>query len=133
MDYGGVLPDGRRTGVSAIVTPADIGKGIKAGRRIIPPGFVKNSTGLTRGHLLPQVLSGDGKVSANIVATKSKVDNGPLSTFGDSIAAHEQATQNEVFFQAVPRYLPGSNAPFRLDISAFDEHGWSTAAQFLVG
>ncbi|MEU9397561.1 hypothetical protein AB0D86_47270 [Streptomyces sp. NPDC048324] len=79
------------------------------------------------------MLGGDGKVPANIVATKSKVDNGALSTFGDSIAAHVPATQNELFFRAVPRDLPGSNAPFRLDISAFDDYGWSTAAQFLVG
>jgi len=132
VDYGQVLPDGRRTGVTAIVTPADLGTGNKAGRRIIPPGFVKNVIGHTRGHLLPQVLGGDGKVESNIVRTASKVDNGAMSTFGDSIAAHV-GKGNTVLFQAMPRYLSGSSVPFRVDISAFDDNRWSTAAQFLVG
>ncbi|MFF8266428.1 polymorphic toxin-type HINT domain-containing protein [Streptomyces sp. NPDC016562] len=132
VDYGQVLSDERRTGVTAIITPADLGTGSKASRRIIPPGFIKNSPGHTRGHLLPQSLGGDGKVAANIVRTNSKVDNGAMSTFGDSIAAHV-ANGNTVLFQAIPRYLPGSNVPFRVDISAFDDNGWSTAAQFLVG
>ncbi|MGW6980154.1 polymorphic toxin-type HINT domain-containing protein [Streptomyces sp. NPDC054932] len=132
VDYGQVLPDGRRTGVIAIVTPADLGKGDKAGRRIIPPGFIKNAYGHTRGHLLPDSLGGSGKVAANIVRTNSKVDNGPLNAFGKSIADHV-AKGNTILFQATPRYLPGSNVPFRIDISAFDDNGWSTAAQFLVG
>ncbi|MFC5663137.1 DNA/RNA non-specific endonuclease [Kitasatospora misakiensis] len=132
IDYGQVLPDGRRTGVTAIVTPADIGTGTKASRRIIPPGFIKNVIGNTRGHLLPQSLGGDGKIEANIVRTASKVDNGAMSTFGNSIATHV-GNGNTVLFQAVPQYLPGSNVPFRVDSGAFDDNGWSTAAQFLVG
>lgn len=130
VDYGEVLPGGRRTGVTAIIAPG-VTKGTKAGRRILPPGFVKNSPGHTRGHLLPQSLGGDGKVEANIVRTNSKVDNGAMAAFGDSIAAHV-AKGNTVLFQATPRYLQGSNVPFRVDIHAYDDNGWSTAAQFLV-
>ncbi|MFD7655507.1 RHS repeat-associated core domain-containing protein [Actinosynnema sp. NPDC059797] len=132
VDYGEVLDDGRRTGVMAIVTPADLGTGTKPSRRIIPPGFVKNTPGHTRGHLLPKSLGGDGRVAANIVRTSSKVDNGAMAAFGDSIAAHV-ASGNTVLFQAAPRYLPGANVPYRVDISAFDDDGWSVSAQFLVG
>ncbi|MFB6615483.1 polymorphic toxin-type HINT domain-containing protein [Streptomyces sp. NPDC085524] len=131
VDYGKVLADGRRTGVVAIVTPATV-KGFKASRAIIPPGFVKNTPGHTRGHLLPQSLGGNGRIAANLVKTKSKTDNGAMAAFGDSIAAHV-AKGNTILFQATPRYLPGSNVPFRVDIHAFDDNGWSTAAQFLVG
>ncbi|MFF0374011.1 polymorphic toxin-type HINT domain-containing protein [Actinoplanes missouriensis] len=131
-DYGRVLPDGRRTGVTAIVKPADIGTGTTPSRRILPPGFTKNTPGMSRGHLLPKVLGGDGRNPANIVKTKSKTDNGAMAAFSDSIAAHITASQREVMFTATPRYLRGENVPFRVDIRAFGDHGWSTAAQFLV-
>ncbi|GHF51531.1 hypothetical protein GCM10018790_31710 [Kitasatospora xanthocidica] len=133
VDYGEVNADGKRSGVIAVVSPADIGTGTTAGRRIIPPGFVKNSPGHTRGHLLPAALGGDGKVPANIVRTNSKTDNGAMAAFGESIAEHVSSTQRSVLFQAAPRYHPGSNVPYRVDIHAFDDHGWSTFGQFLVG
>ncbi|WP_033440221.1 DNA/RNA non-specific endonuclease [Saccharothrix sp. NRRL B-16314] len=132
VDYGEVLDDGRRTGVVAIITLADLGTGSKPSRRIIPPGFAKNTPGHTRGHLLPKSLGGDGRVSANIVRTSSKVDNGAMAAFGDSIATHV-GNGNTVLFQAAPRYLPGANVPYRVDINAFDDNGWSVSAQFLVG
>ncbi|MER8044802.1 ricin-type beta-trefoil lectin domain protein [Streptomyces sp. NPDC094032] len=130
VDYGEVLPDGRRTGVTAIVGPGHP-KGTGPGRRIIPPGFVKNEYGHSRGHLLPRSMGGDGKVDSNIVRTNAKTDNGAIAKFQDSIAKHV-AAGNTVLYTAIPRYLPGSNVPFRVDIRAFDDNGWSTAAQFLV-
>jgi hypothetical protein len=132
IDYGSTSSDGRRSGVTAIVTPGmvDADMGTKASRRMKPPGFVSGANGDAGGHLLPQALGGSGNTPENFVRTTAAIDNGPMNEFEKLVVAHVAQGRNTIMYSATPHYLPGSNVPHAITLEAFDGNGWSMAQTF---
>ncbi|MFI1505639.1 polymorphic toxin-type HINT domain-containing protein [Streptomyces sp. NPDC020597] len=132
IDYGSISSDGRRSGVTAIVTPemVDADMGTKASRRMKPPGFVSGDNGDARGHLLPQALGGSGNTPENFVRTTAAIDNGPMNEFEKLVVAHVAQGRNTIMYSATPHYLPGSNVPHAITLEAFDDNGWSMGQTF---
>jgi hypothetical protein len=130
IDYGSIGPDKRRSGIVAIVTPQMLGTGGKASTRMKPPGFVSGANGDARGHLLPKALGGAGNVPENFVRTTAAIDNGPMKTFEEKIAAYV-VQGNTIMHSATPLYRAGSNVPFAVTIEAFDDTGWFMGKTFM--
>jgi RHS repeat-associated protein len=131
IDYGAIDASGRRSGVTAIVTPKMLGTGTKATQRMGKglPGFVSGANGDARGHLLPKALGGSGTTRSNIVRTTEVIDNGIMNEFEKSIAVHV-GDGNTIMYSATPHYRGGSNVAHAVTIEAFDDAGWFAGATF---
>ncbi len=135
IDYGKIDSTGRRSGIVAIVTPSMLGTGGKAVQRMSKnlPGFISGDNGDTRGHLLPKDLGGSGTTPENFVRTTSAIDNGPMNTFEQEIAAYvrgDGSGGNTIMYAATPHYRPGENVAFAVSIEAFDDTGWFVGKTF---
>lgn len=61
----------------------------------------------------------------NIVTQRDTLNNGPISTAEDEIAAHVRQTGNTVTMSVTPEYANGGNVPSHVVIEAVDDFGWS--------
>ncbi|MEU8745999.1 RHS repeat-associated core domain-containing protein [Streptomyces parvulus] len=131
--YSEIAANGQRGPAYAVVTPQTlddaaaglIGSSPGRGARHAPPGFGGQAAGHSRGHLIGQQFGGDGRDMRNIVTQRDTLNNGPISTAENEIAAHVRQTGNTVTMSVTPEYANGGNVPSHVLIEAVDDFGWS--------
>ncbi|GCD47921.1 DNA/RNA non-specific endonuclease [Streptomyces paromomycinus] len=94
---------GRATGVETHISRDMLDTGTKASRRVKPPGWIGDTAGHTRGHLLARSLGGDGRAETNIVIMYDKANNEVMEKLEERIY-ETVSKRGDVEYSASPVY-----------------------------
>ncbi|MET8954375.1 DNA/RNA non-specific endonuclease [Streptomyces sp. NPDC004393] len=94
---------GRAQGVDTTITKSMLNSGTKASRRVKPPGWLGETAGHTRGHLLARSLGGDGRAPENIVIMYDRANNEVMEKIEEKIYKTVDAG-HDVRYSATPQY-----------------------------
>jgi DNA/RNA non-specific endonuclease len=116
----GRISQGRRAGVSAVITRSMIRKGTHAGVYQFP--FFRRQTGIliVRGHLLARVLGGSGTNPRNLVPLYHNRNNLPMYQDIEKKIQDYVSRGGTVRFSAIPEYGKPGPLPTAITISATD-------------
>ncbi|MGW5481648.1 DNA/RNA non-specific endonuclease [Streptomyces sp. NPDC004008] len=99
---------GRAQGVDTTITKSMLNSGTKASRRVKPPGWLGETAGHTRGHLLARSLGGDGRAPENIVIMYDRANNEVMEKIEEKIYKTVDAG-HDVRYSATPQYRDPSD------------------------
>jgi hypothetical protein len=121
--------NGQATGVTATLTPAIMGKGSLAIRKLQPPGWQGDGDKFNeaRGHLLGKQLGGTGKTMQNLVTqTQTPSNNSWMRRFEDQVARRVRSGEI-IEYHATPFYNDGILPPESIFLTALGLDGGLTA------
>ena len=127
--YRDVNADGQATGVTATLTPALMGKGSLAMRKLQPPGWQGEGDKFNeaRGHLLGKQLGGTGKTMQNLVTQTQTPSNNPwMRRFEDQVARRVRSGEI-IEYHATPFYNDSVLPPESIFLTALGLDGRLTA------
>ncbi|MBL8932585.1 MAG: DNA/RNA non-specific endonuclease [Kineosporiaceae bacterium] len=122
----GDLENGLPTGVMGRLHPSDLHTGTPSSSDVNPPGLVTgelNALRARRGHLLANLFGGSGRDLGNLAWMHEQVNNSAYKIRFENPVRAALEGGREVRFTVEPKYRPGENAPFAIEVWAADGNG----------
>lgn len=115
----------RPTGVTAVITKDMLWTGSGPNQQILPPGFEGGANNHSRGHLLANILGGDGNDDRNLVTLFQQNANSPYMRGFEREVKNRVLDGEVVSYRAIPIYDGNDLVPSGVTLSARGSNGFA--------